>query len=170
MGGQWLIFFSHPADFTPVCTSEFIAFAKAAPDFAARDCLLLGHSVDSLYSHMAWIKAIQQQFGVTISFPLIEDPSMAIARAYGMIAPDAVDSAAVRATYIIDPNGVVQLITHYPMAVGRSVRELLRSLIALQTTPNGERNAPADWEEGDRLLLPATHDASGDDWFCRKAP
>lgn len=168
--GQWLLFFSHPADFTPVCTSEFIALAKAEPKFSARGCALLGLSVDSLYSHMAWTKAIEQQFGTTIPFPVIEDPSMVIARAYGMIAPDAQDSAAVRASYIIDPDGVVQLISHYPMTVGRSVQELLRSLIALQATVNGQRNAPADWQEGEPLLLPASHDATGDDWFCRKAP
>lgn len=168
--GKWLLFFSHPADFTPVCTSEFIAFAKAEPEFSARNCALLGLSVDSLYSHIAWTKAISQQFGVTIPFPVVEDPSMAIARAYGMIAPDAQDSAAVRASYIIDPNGVVQLVSHYPMSVGRSVQELLRSLIALQATMDGQRNTPADWQEGDALLLPASHDATGDDWFCRKAP
>jgi peroxiredoxin (alkyl hydroperoxide reductase subunit C) len=168
--GRWLLFFSHPADFTPVCTSEFIALAKAEPLFAARDCALLGLSVDSLYSHIAWTKAIEQQFGVAIPFPVIEDPSMAIARAYGMIAPNAQDSATVRASYIIDPHGVVQLISHYPMSVGRSVPELLRSLIALQATMDGQHNAPADWQEGDALLLPASHDATGDDWFCRKAP
>lgn len=168
--GKWLLFFSHPADFTPVCTSEFIALANAAPDFEARGCALLGLSVDSLYSHMAWTKAIEQHFGATIPFPVVEDPSMVIARAYGMIAPDAQDSAAVRASYLIDPNGVVQLISHYPMSVGRSVQELLRSLIALQATMDGQHNAPADWQEGEPLLLPASFDVTGDDWFCRKAP
>lgn len=168
--GRWLLFFSHPADFTPVCTSEFIALARAADEFAQRDCALLGLSVDSLWSHLAWTKAIQEQFGVKIPFPVIEDPSMNVAKAYGMIAPNARDSAAVRATYIIDPNGIIQAILQYPMAVGRSVQELLRTVSALQAAASGEFYAPADWQIGDPLLLPPSDDLSRDDWFCRTAP
>ena len=106
--GRWLVFFSHPADFTPVCTTEFIAFAKRQADFDKLECSLLGLSVDSLYSHLAWVRAIEAHFGVAIGFPIVEDPSMAIGRAYGMIDAAAQDSAAVRATYIIDPEGIVR--------------------------------------------------------------
>lgn len=167
--GRWLLFFSHPADFTPVCTSEFVALARAADEFAQRDCALLGLSVDSLWSHLAWTKAIDDLFDVKIPFPVIEDPSMNVAKAYGMIAPDARDSAAVRATYIIDPAGVIQAILQYPMAVGRSVDELLRTLSALQAAASGEFYTPANWQIGDPLLLPPSGDISADNWFCRTA-
>ena len=119
--GKWLLFFSHPADFTPVCASEFIAFAKASERFQALGCDLLALSVDSLFSHLAWIRSIKQQFGVEITFPIIEDPSMVIARVYGMIAPRAPDSALVRAVFLIDGHGIIRAITWYPMTTGRNV-------------------------------------------------
>ena len=169
--GQWLILFSHPADFTPVCTTEFIALAKSADAFEAAGCALLGLSVDSIYSHIAWVTAIKQNFGVIVPFPIIEDPSMAVGRAYGMIDEAAVDSAAVRSTYFIDPKGVVRAITTYPHNVGRSVSEMLRLLHALQATEGGEALAPEGWQPGDRLLaLPAISSGqigTGDDWFCQ---
>lgn len=169
--GRWLIFFSHPADFTPVCTTEFVALSRSAEAFEAAGCALLGLSVDSLYSHLAWVKAIQSKFGVEVPFPIIEDPSMAIGRAFGMIDDEAVDSAAVRASYFIDPEGVVRAITCYPHNVGRSVSEMLRLLQALKVTDEGEGLAPEGWQPGDDLLAipPATSVDLGthDDWFCR---
>ena len=168
--GRWIVFFSHPADFTPVCTSEFVALAKAAPQFEELDCVLLGLSVDSLYAHAAWAKAIRDQFDVEISFPIVEDPSMAIARAYGMLDEAAQDSSAVRAAYFIDPEGVIQAITHYPMSVGRSVDEMVRMVAALQAAASGDRLTPEGWRPGEPMLLPPSSDAEGDDWFCRAAP
>lgn len=172
--GRWLVFFSHPADFTPVCTSEFVALARAADRFEALDCALLGLSVDSLYSHLAWIGAIRDLFDVVVPFPIIEDPSMAIGAAYGMIDPDAPDSSSVRAVYFIDPAGVIRAMTWYPLTVGRSVDEMVRLLAALQTTASGERLAPADWHPGRPMLLPAPQSAElmaatapGKAWFYR---
>ena len=142
--GRWLIFFSHPADFTPVCTTEFVGLAKAHKRFEELGFSLLGLSVDSLYSHLAWAKAIKDVFGVDIPFPVVEDPSMAVGRAYGMIDEKACDSSAVRATYFIDPAGVVRAITHYPMTVGRSVAEMLRMAAALLTVEAGEGHGMLD--------------------------
>ena len=169
--GKWLIFFSHPADFTPVCTTEFIALAKAAPAFEARQCALLGLSVDSLYAHHAWLRAIQTEFGVAITFPVIEDPSMAIGRAYGMIDEAAEDSTAVRATYFIDPDGIVRATTTYPHTVGRSVTEMLRTLAALQRVDEGNAVTPEGWQPGDPVLAPLPDTIDDDDpkWFCRPA-
>ncbi|WCT75751.1 peroxiredoxin (plasmid) [Sphingomonas naphthae] len=169
--GRWVVFFSHPADFTPVCTSEFVALAKAHERFAALNCTLLGLSVDSLYAHQAWVRAIDQLFGVTVPFAVVEDPSMMIGRAYGMLDEGATDSSAVRATYFIDPEGIIRAITHYPMSVGRSVDEMLRMLAALQATADGSRLAPAGWAPGDAMLLPPADEMTeGADWFCRIAP
>jgi peroxiredoxin (alkyl hydroperoxide reductase subunit C) len=171
--GQWLIFFSHPADFTPVCTTEFIALAKSAAEFEAAGCALLGLSVDSIHSHIAWVNAIKRKFGIHVPFPIIEDPSMAIGRAYGMIDDTAVDSAAVRSTYFIDPEGVIRAITTYPHNVGRSVSEMLRLLRALKATEDNIALAPEGWQPGDRLLaLPIINSAEigvDDDWFCHLA-
>lgn len=169
--GRWVVFFSHPADFTPVCTSEFVALAKAYDRFAAMDCTLLGLSVDSLYAHQAWVRAIDNLFGVSVPFAVVEDPSMAIGRAFGMLDDDATDSSAVRATYFIDPDGIIRAITHYPMTVGRSVEEMLRLLAALQATADGTRLAPAEWTPGSAMLLPPADEmVEGADWFCRTAP
>ncbi|HQT63728.1 MAG: peroxiredoxin [Acidocella sp. 20-57-95] len=171
--GRWLLFFSHPADFTPVCTSEFMAIARAADKFAALNCALLGLSVDSLYAHIAWVRAIREAFGVTIPFPIVEDPSMAVARAYGMLDEDAQDSAAVRATYVIDPAGIIRAVSWYPMQVGRSVEEMLRLLAALQVTAASDVLTPAGWHPGEPVLLPpagaeaATAVGALPTWFCQ---
>ena len=168
--GRWLVFFSHPADFTPVCTTEFIAFAKRKADFDRLECSLLGLSVDSLYSHLAWARAIEAHFGVPIGFPIVEDPSMAVGRAYGMIDAAAQDSAAVRATYIIDPDGIVRAINIYPHTVGRSVDEILRTVTALQQTADGKRLAPEGWQPGQAFLAPLSERLMESDdlgWFCR---
>ncbi|MDE2239885.1 MAG: peroxiredoxin, partial [Rhodospirillales bacterium] len=151
---RWLLFFSHPADFTPVCTTEFVAFAQAAEKFAALNCSLLGLSVDSLYSHLAWIRAIRENFGVSVNFPLVEDPSMAVGRAYGMVDETLPDSATMRASYFIDPQGVIRAMTWYPYNVGRSVEEALRLLAALQATAGDKALAPAGWRPGEALMAP----------------
>ncbi len=174
--GRWLLFFSHPADFTPVCTSEFMAIARAADKFAALNCALLGLSVDSLYAHIAWVRAIREAFGVTIPFPIVEDPSMAVARAYGMLDDNAQDSAAVRATYVIDPSGIIRAVSWYPMHVGRSVDEMLRLLAALQVTASEEAFTPAEWHPGEPVLLPpagaeaALAAGAPPTWFCQTKP
>ena len=153
--GRWVVFFSHPADFTPVCTSEFVALAKAAERFGALNCDLLALSVDSLFSHLAWVLSIEQTFGVSVTFPIIEDPSMAVARAYGMLDAASGDSAAVRATYFIDPAGIIRALTWYPMTNGRSVEEMLRLLAALQATDESGDSTPEGWQPGEPLLQTA---------------
>lgn len=152
--GRWLIFFAHPADFTPVCTSEFLAFTKEYDRFQAICCDLLGLSVDSLFAHIAWLDSIERSFGVRVPFPIVEDPSMVIARAYGMLHPGAHTSATVRASFIIDPAGIIRAITWYPMSVGRSVEELLRVVTALQVSDAREVFTPEGWRPGEPVLIP----------------
>lgn len=174
--GRWLLFFSHPADFTPVCTTEFVALAREAAKFEALDCALLGLSVDSLHAHLAWVRAVENRFDIKIPFPIIEDPSMAVGRAFGMIDENAADSAAMRTSYFIDPQGVVRATTCYPHNVGRSVSEMIRMLEALQMTERGDFLTPEGWQPGDDVLasppLSSSDIAGGDDWFCQlvKAP
>lgn len=169
--GRWLIFFSHPADFTPVCTTEFVGLAKRQTQFAALDCALVGLSVDSLYSHLAWVRAIEVQFGVTIEFPIIEDPSMAVGHAYGMIDAASTDAMAMRSAYYIDPKGIIRAITSYPHNVGRSADEMLRLVSALKAVEDGKGFAPEGWQPGLPLLAPPPDGSEplkeGADWFCR---
>lgn len=150
--GKWVLLFSHPADFTPVCTSEFVALAKASDRFAAMGCALLALSVDSLYSHFAWVRAIHDRFGVEVRFPIIEDPTLVVGKAFGMVAPDAHDSSTVRTNFFIDPEGTIRAIACYPLNVGRSVEEMLRTLAALQASDETGRLAPEGWMPGDDLL------------------
>ncbi len=152
--GRWLVLFSHPADFTPVCTTEFVAFARAWPRFQELGCDLLGLSVDSTYAHIAWTRGIRERFGVTVPFPVAEDVSMRIARAYGMIQPGASDTAAVRATFVIDPDGMVRAMVYYPMTTGRSVGEILRLVAALQVSAEHGVTTPEGWSPGQPALLP----------------
>jgi peroxiredoxin (alkyl hydroperoxide reductase subunit C) len=152
--GKWLILFSHPADFTPVCTTEFIGFAKAAPKFAEMGCELLGLSIDSLFSHLAWVRNIKEKFGVDIPFPIIEDLKMEVARAYGMVHPGAADTQAVRATFFIDPNGVLRAMVYYPMSNGRSIDEFVRLLSALQTSDANGVATPENWCPGKPVIVP----------------
>ena len=178
--GQWLVLFSHPADFTPVCTTEFMAFAQASERFAAANCALLGLSIDSNFAHVAWIRSIEENFGVKIPFPIIEDLSMTVAKAYGMIQPGASDTSAVRATFLIDPEGVLRAMVYYPMSNGRSVEEILRLLQALQTSDTHGVATPEAWRPGEKVIVPppkttaeaeARKDAGYDyvDWyFCKK--
>lgn len=152
--GKWLVLFSHPADFTPVCTTEFIGFANRAPEFAALDCELLGLSIDSVHSHIAWARSIEEKFGVAIPFPIIADLSMEVAKAYGMIQPGASDTAAVRATFFIDPEGMLRAMVYYPMSNGRSVDEFLRVLKALQTSDTHKIATPENWQPGQDVIVP----------------
>ncbi|WP_019962232.1 peroxiredoxin [Woodsholea maritima] len=151
--GRWLVFFSHPADFTPVCTSEFIAFERARAQFEAINTSLLGLSVDSLYAHIAWIKDIEARFEIKIGFPIIEDISMALARSYGMIHAASTNTAAVRSVFVIDPEGYIRAMIHYPMNVGRSVDEILRLLKALQLSDRTGLTTPEGWQAGEDALL-----------------
>ncbi len=153
--GKWLVLFSHPADFTPVCTTEFIGFAKRADDFTALNAELLGLSIDSVHSHIAWVLSIKEKFGVAIDFPIIADLNMKVASAYGMIQPGASDTAAVRATFIIDPEGVLRAMVYYPMNAGRSVDEIHRLLLALQTADENACAMPENWHPGDPVIVPA---------------
>lgn len=173
---RWLVLFSHPADFTPVCTTEFVELAKMAPEFDKRGCALMALSVDSLFSHFAWLKMIRDRFGVEVRFPIVEDPTLVIGRAYGMVAPEDNDSSTVRTTFFIDPDGVIRAMSCYPASVGRSIPEMLRTLEALQAVDSGPFLAPANWQKGGKLLRqPAVNlddvfaagDATG--WFLNEA-
>ncbi len=152
--GKWLILFSHPADFTPVCTTEFIAFAKAADKFKSMNCDLLGLSIDSIYSHLAWMQSIKNSFGVEIPFPIIDDIKMDVARAYGMIHPGAADTQAVRATFFIDPEGKLRAMVYYPMSNGRSIDEFVRLLTAMQTSDAHKIATPEGWTPGCDVIVP----------------
>ncbi|MBU1191332.1 MAG: peroxiredoxin [Gammaproteobacteria bacterium] len=179
--GKWLVLFSHPADFTPVCTTEFMAFAKAYPEFQKLNCDLLGLSIDSYYSHVAWVRNIKEKFGVEIQFPIIEDLSMNVARAYGMIHPGAADTSAVRATFIIDDKGILRAMVYYPMTNGRSIPEFVRLVTALQTSDKNKIATPEGWQPGDKVIVPPPGTAADaekrmnegyecTDWyFCKKA-
>lgn len=152
--GRWLVLFSHPADFTPVCTTEFIAFARAHERFQALGCDLLGLSIDSNFAHIAWVRNIKEKFGVEIPFPIIEDLSMKVAHAFGMIQPGASDTSAVRATFFIDPEGVLRAMVYYPMSNGRSVDEFVRLLEALQTSDSQGVATPENWTPGEKVIVP----------------
>lgn len=166
--GRWVVFFSHPADFTPVCSTEFAELARRHAEFEAVGCTLIGLSVDSLYAHIAWVRALEEVFRVQVRFPIIEDPSMAIGRAYGMIDERSVDSAAMRTTFFIDPVGVIRAMTCYPHNVGRSVDEMLRLLLALQKVSEAPVLTPEGWRPGAPTLRPPpTAPDGGADWFCR---
>ena len=152
--GKWLILFSHPADFTPVCTTEFIAFAKAADTFKRMNCELLGLSIDSIYSHLAWMQSIKNSFDVEIPFPIIDDIKMDVARSYGMIHPGAADTQAVRATFFIDPEGKLRAMVYYPMSNGRSIDEFVRLLTAMQTSDAHKVATPEGWTSGCDVIVP----------------
>lgn len=152
--GKWLVLFSHPADFTPVCTTEFVAFARKADDFAALGCELLGLSIDSHYAHIAWVRNIKEKFGVEIPFPIIADLSMRVAHAYGMVQPGASDTAAVRATFVIDPQGMLRAMLYYPMSNGRSVEEIYRLVRSMQTSEAHKVATPEAWQPGDAVIVP----------------
>lgn len=158
--GKWVILFSHPADFTPVCTSEFMTFAKREPEFTALNCQLVGLSIDGLYSHIAWLRTIKDKIvfkgmkNIEVTFPLIEDISMEVAKKYGMIQPGESTTKAVRAVFFIDPKGIVRALIYYPLSMGRNFDELKRALIAMQTADAYDIATPADWQPGDDVIVP----------------
>lgn len=158
--GKWKILFSHPADFTPVCTSEFMTFASMQPEFEALNCQLVGLSVDGLYSHIAWLRTIKEKIeykgmkDVEVTFPLIEDITMEVAKKYGMIQPNENSTQAVRAVFFIDPKNIIRTIIYYPLSLGRNFDELKRVLIGLQTADQFGVALPADWRPGDEVIVP----------------
>jgi len=158
--GSWVILFSHPADFTPVCTSEFMTFATLEHKFTELNCKLVGLSVDGLYSHIAWLRTIKEKINyrgmkdVEVTFPLIEDITMEVAKAYGMIQPGESNTKAVRAVFVIDPKGIIRTIIYYPLSLGRNFDELLRVVMALKTADEFQIATPADWLPGDPVIVP----------------
>ncbi|MBN1174013.1 MAG: peroxiredoxin [Micromonosporaceae bacterium] len=158
--GRWLVLFSHPADFTPVCTTEFIAFAELFEEFSTRNVALLGNSVDSIFSHLAWVHAVEEKTGVRIPFPIIADLDTKVARAYGMLHPQSSQTLAVRAVFVIDPDQNVRAILYYPMNAGRMIPEILRLIDALQTSDRDGVSCPANWQPGQDVVVgaPRTQD------------
>ncbi|MCY1636495.1 peroxiredoxin [Marinifilum sp. D737] len=158
--GRWVILFSHPADFTPVCTSEFMTFAKMEHQFNQTNCDLVGLSVDGLYSHIAWLRTIKEKIeykgmkDIEVQFPLIEDIKMEVANKYGMIQPGEDSTKAVRAVFFIDPHGIIRTIIYYPLSLGRNFDEIYRVLVALQTADKFSVATPADWKPGDEVIVP----------------
>ena len=157
--GKWVILFSHPADFTPVCTTEFMTFGSMIDEFSAMNVQLIGLSVDSLYAHIAWLRKIQElewkgMKNINVTFPLIEDIRMDVARKYGMIQPGQSNTQAVRAVFVIDPNGIIRTILYYPLSLGRNFDELKRIVLALQKADEENCATPADWRPGDDLIVP----------------
>ena len=150
--GSWVLLFCHPADFTPVCTTEFISLANNQQRFDELGVELIGLSIDSVYSHLSWIDWIEQNFEQKVSFPVVEDTSMQIAKAYGMIDESSVNTSTVRACAFIDPNQTIQAVIHYPMQVGRSIEELLRVQQALMATFDVEVATPANWSPGEKTI------------------
>ena len=152
---SWLILFSHPADFTPVCTTEFIAFAEIYPELQKRGCELLGLSIDSLYSHIAWVRNIEEKAGVKILFPVIADLDRKVASAYGMVMPGESKTEASRCVFVIDPKGILRAMIYYPLSTGRNMDEILRLIDALQTADANKVATPANWRPGDKVVVPA---------------
>jgi peroxiredoxin (alkyl hydroperoxide reductase subunit C) len=183
--GKWVILFSHPADFTPVCTTEFMTFAGMEEEFNDLNCELVGLSIDSNFSHIAWLRTIQEKIefngmkDIEVTFPVIADLKMDVAKKYGMIQPGADDTKAVRAVFFIDPNGKIRALIYYPLSNGRNFQEIKRLLIAMQTSDEFQVATPADWEPGDDVIVPPpgscgaaadrVNNAGGDyyclDWF-----
>jgi peroxiredoxin (alkyl hydroperoxide reductase subunit C) len=152
---KWVILFSHPADFTPVCTTEFIAFARLHDELAKRNVALLGNSVDSVFSHIAWVRNIKEKFNVDVQFPIIADLEMKVANLYGMIHAASSDTSAVRAVFFIDPKRILRAMIYYPLNVGRNFDEIVRVIDALQTADAHGVACPADWRPGEKVIVPA---------------
>jgi len=158
--GKWVILFSHPADFTPVCTSEFMTFAHLEEDFKKINTSLVGLSVDGLYSHIAWLRTIKEKIefrgwsNVEVKFPLIEDITMKVAKIYGMIQPNESTTKAVRAVFFIDPHGIIRAMIYYPLSLGRNFEELKRVIVGLQTADKFAVALPADWQPGEDVIVP----------------
>jgi len=180
--GKWTVLFSHPADFTPVCTTEFVGFQKRADEFAKLNCQLIGLSVDQVFSHIQWVKWIKEKLGVEITFPIIAATDT-IAAQIGMLHPNK-GSNTVRAVFVIDPEGVIRTILYYPQEIGRNIDEIVRVVKALQTSDANGVATPANWPEnelvGDHVIIPPASDEKTADervkqyecfdwWFCHKA-
>jgi peroxiredoxin (alkyl hydroperoxide reductase subunit C) len=152
--GSWLILFSHPADFTPVCTTEFMGFAEIHPELKKRGVELLGLSVDSVSSHIAWVRNIEEKMGVKIPFPVIADLDKKVATIYGMIHPGESKTATTRCVFLIDPEGILRAMIYYPLTTGRNMQEILRLIDALQTTDKHKVATPANWKPGEAVVIP----------------
>lgn len=152
--GSWVVMFSHPADFTPVCTTEMSAFAKEHDFFRKHNTKLMGLSIDSIHSHLAWVNNVHEKTGVLFDFPIIADLDMSVAHLYGMLHPGASSTAAVRAVFFIDPAGIIRLIMYYPLNVGRNMEEIKRVLEALQTADENKCAMPVNWVKGDMVIVP----------------
>ncbi len=179
--GSWVILFSHPADFTPVCTTEFMAFAEIAPELKKRKVELLGLSIDSAFSHVAWMRNIKEKFGVNIGFPVIADSTRKVASLYGMIHPEDSTTETSRCVFIIDSKGVIRTMIYYPLSTGRNMDEIMRVIEALQTSDQHGVATPANWRPGDSVIVPPPQTVESaeqrvkegyecTDWyFCKKA-
>lgn len=152
--GSWTILFSHPADFTPVCTTEMTGFAELEDDFAKMDTKLIGLSIDSIHSHIAWVANVKEKMGILMKFPIIADIDMKVSKLYGMLQPGESETAAVRAVFFIDPNGKIRLIMYYPLDVGRNMDEIVRALQALQAADKHKVALPLNWRPGDKAIVP----------------
>lgn len=178
--GKWVILFSHPADFTPVCTTEFMTFASMMDEFKELNTELVGLSVDSLYAHIAWLRKIQELEwnglkNIEVTFPLIEDIRMNVARKYGMIQPGQSNTQAVRAVFVVDPKGIIRTILYYPLTTGRNFDEIKRIVLALQKADKDGVATPADWRPGDDVIVPTAGscgaakermESKDDDQYC----
>lgn len=153
-GDSWVVLFSHPADFTPVCTTELSEFARRADEFAKRGTKLIGLSVDSIHSHMAWLQNIKEKLGVEIPYPMIADLDTKVAQKYGMIHPEADSTVTVRAVFIINPERKIQALIYYPLTNGRNIDEIMRLLDSLQTSAKNGVATPCNWKPGDRVIVP----------------
>jgi peroxiredoxin (alkyl hydroperoxide reductase subunit C) len=152
--GKWVVMFSHPADFTPVCTTEFIAFSQVADELKSLNVQLLGLSIDSVHSHLAWIHNVKEKMGVDIPFPIIADLDMKIAKSYGMIHPGQSSTATIRTVFFIDDKGIMRAMIYYPLSNGRYIPEIIRLVKALQTTDKFGVSTPANWQPGDKVVVP----------------
>ncbi|HAX18194.1 MAG TPA: peroxiredoxin, partial [Actinobacteria bacterium] len=152
--GSWLILFSHPADFTPVCTTEFVGFAKIHPKLRELNCELMGLSIDSVFSHIAWVRNIEEKFGVKVEFPVIADLNMDVAKKYGMIMPGDSATETSRAVFVIDDKQILRAMVYYPSSTGRNMDEFLRVVQALQTSDKNGVATPANWRPGEKVIIP----------------
>jgi len=153
--GKWLVLFSHPADFTPVCTTEFIAFSRIVEELKSLNVQLLGLSIDSVHSHLAWIRNIKEKMGVDIPFPIIADIDMKVAKKYGMIHTGLSSTSAIRAVFFIDDKGILRAMIYYPLSTGRFMPEIIRVIKSLQTTDKYGVSTPANWQPGEKVVVPA---------------
>ncbi|MCX6693786.1 MAG: peroxiredoxin [Methanomicrobiales archaeon] len=159
--GKWVVMFSHPADFTPVCTTEFIAFSQVAEELKSLNVQLLGLSIDSVHSHLAWVRNLKEKMGVDVPFPIIADLSMEVAKKYGMIHPGQSSTATIRTVFFIDDKGVMRAMIYYPLTNGRYIPEIIRLVKALQTTDKHGVATPANWQPGEKVVVPAPKTQAG---------